>query len=293
MIFNSLYIGMFVAFLSSVNHINNLKDQIMKGGIWKQMNKRRRLKKTWLLGMLVIMTGCFIGNPVSAQVKNIVLVHGAWGDVSGWEGVYKILTAKGYHVDVVSNSDLTLMGDAASVQAVLARQKGPVILVGHSYGGAVITQVGDTSNVAALVYVAAFAPDAGESLASIGKSAPPNPESGIMAPVNGLVWYDMAKFYKDFCPDLPVAQADFMAHSQTPIGIEALITPLTKVAWKTKPSWYIVSTLDRMIPADAERFMAKRAGAKVTEIKASHVAFISHPKEVSDVIEMAAKSVAK
>src|SRR5450432_2542018 len=147
----------------------------------------------------------------SAQVKNIVLVHGAWGDVSGWEGVYKILTAKGYHVDVVSNSDLSLAEDVNSVQAVLARQNGPVILVGHSYGGAVITQAGDTSNVAGLVYVAAFAPDAGESLVTLGNNAPANPESGIMPPVNGFIWYDMAKFYKDFCPDLPAAQADFMA----------------------------------------------------------------------------------
>lgn len=263
----------------------------MKLGIWKQINNVL-LKKVLLFAVLLMSAG-LISSPAKAQVKNIVLVHGAWGDVSGWEAVYKILNAKGYHVDVVSNSDLTLLGDAASVQAVLARQKGPVILVGHSYGGAVITQAGDTSNVAALVYVSAFAPDAGESLASIGKSAPANPESGILAPVNGLVWYDMAKFYKDFCPDLPAAQADFMAHSQTPIGIEALVTPLTKVAWKTKPSWYIVSTLDRMIPPDAERFMAKRAGAKVTEIKASHVVFISHPKEVCDVIELAAKSVGK
>lgn len=245
------------------------------------------------LALAAIFTAALFINKANAQVKNIVLVHGAWGDVSGWEGVYKVLKSKGYHVDVVSNSDLSLTDDAASVRAVLARQNGPVILVGHSYGGAVITQAGDTSNVAGLVYVSAFAPDAGESLASLGKSAPPNPESGILAPVSGLVWYDMAKFYKDFCPDLPAAQADFMAHSQTPIGIQAIITPLTNVAWKNKPSWYIVSTEDRMIPPDAERFMAKRAKAKVTEIKASHVAFISHPQEVAAVIIAAANGVGK
>ncbi|MBD1385933.1 alpha/beta hydrolase [Mucilaginibacter rigui] len=241
----------------------------------------------------VLLTGLLLTTGAKAQVKNIVLVHGAWGDVSGWEGVYKILKAKGYHVDVVSNSDLSLSDDAASVRAVLARQIGPVILVGHSYGGAIITQAGDTSNVVGLVYVSAFAPDAGESLASIGKSAPPNPESGIMPPVNGLLWYDMNKFHKDFCPDLPAAQADFMAHSQTPIGIQAIITPLTNVAWKNKPTWYIVSTEDRMIPPDAERFMAKRAKAKVTEIKASHVAFISHPQEVANVIIAASNGVGK
>jgi pimeloyl-ACP methyl ester carboxylesterase len=246
------------------------------------------------LGMLTIFLASFlITNPALAQVKNIVLVHGAWGDVSGWEGVYKILNAKGYHVDVVSNSDLSLADDVASVKAVLARQKGPVILVGHSYGGAVITEAGDTSSVAALVYVSAFAPDAGESLLSLQKAGPPNPESGIMPPVRGLLWYDMAKYYKDFCPDLSPAQADFMAHSQTPLGIAAAVTPISVPAWKTRPSWFIVSTEDRMIPPDAERFMAKRAGSKVTEIKASHVAFISHPKEVAAVIEAAANGVKK
>lgn len=245
-----------------------------------------------LLAVLMAITSAFLTiNPVNAQVKNIVLVHGAWGDVSGWEGVYKILNAKGYHVDVVSNSDLSLADDVASVKAVLARQTGPVILVGHSYGGAVITEAGDTSNVAALVYVSAFAPDAGESLLSLQKAGPPNPDSGILPPVRGLLWYDMAKFYKDFCPDLPAAQADFMAHSQTPLGVAAAATPISNPAWKTKPSWYIVSSEDRMIPPDAERFMAKRANAKTTEIKASHVAFISHPKEVAAVIEAAANGV--
>jgi pimeloyl-ACP methyl ester carboxylesterase len=261
----------------------------MKGKNWKFSNKTTEIKRTLRSVVILIVAGLFISASANAQVKNIVLVHGAWGDVSGWEGVYKILKAKGYHVDVVSNSDLGLAEDVAAVKAVLARQNGPVILVGHSYGGAVITEAGDTSNVAGLVYVAAFAPDAGESLASLGKAAPPNPESGIMPPVNGLVWYDMAKFYKDFCPDLPADKADFMAHSQTPVGLAAFITPLSKAAWKTKPSWFIVSTMDRMIPPDAERFFAKRAKSKVTEIKASHVVFISHPKEVADVIEAAAK----
>ena len=247
-----------------------------------------------LFSLAVIIIAVSVINPAAAQVKNIVLVHGAWGDVSGWQKVYKILTAKGYHVDVVSNSNLSLNDDVASVKAVLARQNGPVILVGHSYGGAVITEAGDTSNVAGLVYVAAFAPDAGESLLSLFKASPPNPESGVMLPpVNGLIWYDVAKFHRDFCPDLPADEADFMAHSQTPPGIAAFATPLTKAAWKTKPSWYIVSTEDRMIPPAAERFMAKRANSKVTEIKASHVSFISHPAEVAAVIEEAAKNAGK
>jgi pimeloyl-ACP methyl ester carboxylesterase len=251
-----------------------------------------REKMNVFFSLVVILLAIAAINPASAQVKNIVLVHGAWADVSGWQKVYKILTAKGYHVDVVSSSNLTFTGDVAAVKAVLARQTGPVILVGHSYGGAVITEAGDTSNVAGLVYVAAFAPDAGESLLGLLKAGPPNPESGIvLPPVNGLIWYDMAKFHKDFCPDLPADEADFMAHSQTPSGLATFTTPLTKAAWKTKPSWYIVSTEDRMIPPDAERFMAKRANAKVTEIKASHVAFISHPEEIAAVIEAAANGV--
>ncbi len=224
-----------------------------------------------------------------AQVKNIVLVHGAWADVSGWDGVYKILVAKGYHVDAVSTANQTLTGDADAVKAVLARQTGPVILVGHSYGGAVITEAGDTSSVVGLVYVSAFAPDAGETLLGLLKSGPPNPESGILLPpVDGLIWYDVAKFHKDFCPDLPAAQAAFMGSSQTPSGLATFTTPLTKAAWRGRPTWAVVSTEDRMIPPDAERFMAKRAKAKITEIKASHVAFMSHPKEVADVIEAAA-----
>jgi pimeloyl-ACP methyl ester carboxylesterase len=243
---------------------------------------------------IIFFSGLLFTEAASAQVKNIVLVHGAWADGSGWSAVYKILTAKGYHVDIVANPNVSLDGDVAAVKAVLARETGPVILVGHSYGGAVITQAGDTSSVAGLVYVSAFAPDTGESLLGLFKAGPPNPESGIMLPpVDGLIWYDVAKFHKDFCPDLPDALAEFMAHSQVPSGLATFATVLTKAAWHTKPTWYIVSTEDRMIPPDAERFMAKRAHAKVTEIKASHVAFISHPEEVAAVIEAAANGALK
>jgi pimeloyl-ACP methyl ester carboxylesterase len=265
----------------------------MKSTISKLSIKTSRPKAVIIAGVSLLLAGFLFVGAATAQVKNIVLVHGAWGDVSGWEPVYKILKSRGYHVDVVSNSDLSLALDVQSVRAVLARQTGPVILVGHSYGGAVITEAGDTSNVAALVYVAAFAPDAGESLVSLQKAGPPNPDGGFLPPVNGLLWYDIAKFYRDFCPDLPAEQADFMAHSQTPLGLASAITPITKPAWKTKPSWYIVAKDDRMIPPDAERFMAKRAGSKVTEIKSSHVVFISHPKETADIIEEAAKASGK
>lgn len=266
----------------------------MKGKIWKLFYKKGEKMKMLFSLIIIALTTLLMSARAQAQVKNIVLVHGAWADVSGWEPIYKILAAKGYHVDMVSNANLTFTGDVAAVKAVLAKQKGPVILVGHSYGGAVITEAGDTSNVVGLVYISAFAPDAGESLLGLLKAGPPNPESGILLPpVDGLIWYDVAKFHKDFCPDLPAGQADFMAHSQTPSGLATFTTPLTKAAWKTKPSWYIVSTQDRMIPPDAERFMAKRAKAKVTEIQASHVAFMSHPKEVADIIIAASNNEAK
>lgn len=240
-----------------------------------------------LRSLFTICACVLLAGATRAQVKNVVLVHGAWGDVSGWAEVYTQLKAKGYHVDVVSNSNASLADDAASVKAVLARQDGPVVLVGHSYGGAIITQAGDTANVSALVYVAAFAPDAGESLVSLGKDAPQNP--AILPPLNGLIWLDTKKFHEYFCQDLPDAQADFMNHSQTPAGIGAFVTPLTSVAWKNKPSWYIVAKQDHMIPPDAERFMAKRAGSHITEVNSSHVPMISHPKEVVAVIEAAAK----
>ncbi len=240
-----------------------------------------------------IMAALLLTTPVNmhAQVKNIVLVHGAWADGSGWEAVYRILTAKGYHVSIVSNPNTSLAEDVRLTKAVLAQQSGPVILVGHSYGGAIITEAGDTSSVKGLVFVAAFAPDAGESLLKIQQSAPADPNSPILPPANGFIWVDPAKFHADFCADLPAAQAGFMAASQVPVGLPAFTTDLTVAAWKTKKSWYIVSTQDRMIPPDAERAMAKRANAVVTEIKSSHAVYISHPAEVAAVIEKAANGV--
>ncbi len=226
-------------------------------------------------------------------VKNIVLVHGAWADGSGWERVYKILKGKGYNVTIVSNPNTSLAADVNAAKAVLSQQDGPVILVGHSYGGAIISECGDDSKVVGLVYVAAFAPDEGESLAKMQESSPPNPESGVLPPKDGFIWYDVAKFHKDFCADLPAAKAEFMAHSQVPPGVEAFTTALTKAAWKTKPSWYIVSKEDRMIPPAVEEFMAKRAKSNITEIKSSHAVYISHADEVAAVIETAAKNSMK
>jgi pimeloyl-ACP methyl ester carboxylesterase len=244
--------------------------------------------KHLLFGSLVVLLLASSIQPLRAQVKNIVLVHGAWADGSGWEGVYKILVKKGYHVTIVPSPNTSLAEDVLITKLVLANQTGPVILVGHSYGGAIITEAGDTSNVAGLVYVAAFAPDKGESLLKMQQAAPPNPESGVLPPQNGFIWYDRAKFHKDFCADLSEAKAAFMADSQVPVGIPAFTTELTTAAWRSKPSWYIVAKSDRMIPPDAERGMAKRAQSTVTEIEASHVVFISHAEEVAAVIEKAA-----
>jgi pimeloyl-ACP methyl ester carboxylesterase len=225
------------------------------------------------------------------MVKNIVLVHGAWADGSGWESVYRILKEKGFNVTVVNNPNTSLADDVAITKAVLSRQDGQLILVGHSYGGAVITEAGDGSNVSGLVYVAAFVPDAGESLFKMQQGAPPDPNSPILPPENGFIWLDKTKFHASFCADVPQAKAMFMADSQVPVGLAAFTTELTVAAWKTKKSWYVVATEDRMIPPDVERGMAQRAKSEITEIKASHAVYISHAGEVAAVIEKAAQSV--
>ncbi len=222
------------------------------------------------------------------MIKNIVHVHGAWADGSGWEGVHKILTNRGYNVTVVNNPNTSLADDVRITKAVLSMQDGPTILVGHSYGGAIITEAGDHPNVKALVYVAAFVLDKGESLFKLLKDAPPDPNSPILPPSEGFIWLNRNKFHAGFCADVPATKAKFMADSQVPVGLAAFNAELTVAAWKTKKSWYIVATDDKMIPPDAERGMAKRAGAQVTEIKASHAVYISHADEVAKVIEKAA-----
>ena len=232
-------------------------------------------------------------NTTQAQVKNIVLVHGAYADGSGWEGVYEILTKQGFHVSVVGHPNTSLADDVAATKRVLARQNGPVILVGHSYGGAIIGDAGTTTNVVGLVYVAALVPDANESLLSLTQIIPPAPNSGSLPPQDGFIWYDKAKYHAGFCADLPKEKADFMANAQVPLSTSVFGSTSSQVAWKTKPSWYIVATQDQTISPDAERFMAKRAGSKITEIKGSHVVFISQPKAVADVIVAAAQQASK
>src|ERR1700722_14639945 len=228
--------------------------------------------------------------PARAEpAKNIVLVHGAFADGSGWRPVADILGKDGYTVSVVQEPETSLADDVAATNRILDRQSGPAVLVGHSYGGAVITEAGNNSHVASLVYVAAFAPDEGEKLGPLLGSIAPAANS-IAPTADGYLLVDQAKFPADFAADLPAAEAQFMAISQVPLNGSILGTPITAPAWKTKPSYGIVATQDRMINPDLERSMYKRAGAKVTEIKGSHAIFFSQPRAVANVIEQAAGS---
>ena len=225
-------------------------------------------------------------------VRNVVLVHGGFVDGSGWEGVYKILKKDGFTVTIVQNPTISLAGDVAATKSALAAQNGPAILVGHSYGGVVITEAGSDPNVAGLVYVAAFAPDKNESVASLIKDpAPRAPVPPILPPQDGFLLLEKAKFRESFAADVASDAAAFMADSQVPWGLEALNGAVTEPAWKTKPSWYLVSTNDKMIPPDAQRAMSKRAGATVVEVKGSHAVYVSQPNDVAHLIEQAAKSL--
>jgi pimeloyl-ACP methyl ester carboxylesterase len=229
----------------------------------------------------------------SSHVKNVVLVHGGFVDGSGWEGVYKTLKKDGYTVAIVQNPTLSLADDVAVTRRTIAAQSGPVILVGHSYGGAVITEAGNDPKVAALVYVAAFAPDKGESVSSLIKDPPPGaPVPPILPPQDGFLFLDKAKFAASFAADVDADLAAFMADSQVPWGLEALGGTISEPAWKTKPSWYLVSTEDKMIPPDAQRAMSKRAGSRVVEVKGSHAVYVSQPQAVASIIEKAAEGVA-
>ena len=222
----------------------------------------------------------------------IVLVHGGFVDGSGWEGVYQILKRDGYRVSIVQNPTTSLADDVAATKRVIAEQKGPVILVGHSYGGAVITEAGNDPSVEGLVYVTAFAPDRGESVASLIKDPPPGaPVPPILAPTDGFLALDKAKFAASVAADVPAEKADFMANSQVPWGLAALNGAVTEAAWATKPSWYLVATDDRMIPPPAQRAMSKRAGSSVVEAKGSHAIYVSQPEVVAEIIKAAAKSL--
>ena len=225
-------------------------------------------------------------------MNNIVLVHGGFVDGSGWEGVYRSLKKKGYNVSIVQNPTLSLADDVAVTKRTLASQDGPVILVGHSYGGAVITEAGNDPKVAGLVYITAFAPDKGESVATLIKDPPPGaPVPPILPPQDGYLFLDRAKFPASFAADVDAERAAFMADSQVPWGVEALSGKISEPAWKAKPSWYLIATDDKMIPPDAQRSMSKRAGSAVVEVKGSHAIYVSQPEAVAALIEQAAKSV--
>ena len=226
-------------------------------------------------------------------VKNVVLVHGGFVDGSGWQGVYELLKKDGYHVSIVQNPTTSLADDVAVTKRTLAAQSGPSILVGHSYGGVVITEAGTDPNVAGLVYIAAFAPDKGESVSALIKNPPPGaPVPPILPPQEGFLFLDRAQFRASFAADVSEDAAAFMADSQVPWGLEALNGAVSEPAWRTKPSWYLVSTEDKMIPPDAQRAMSKRAGSTVTEVKGSHAVYVSQPKAVAALIEKAARGMA-
>lgn len=243
----------------------------------------------------VLAVALFTAPAMAAEkphVRNVVLVHGAWADGSGWQGVYKLLVTKGYKVSVGSNADESLAGDVAATKRVLDRQDGPVILVGHSYGGAIITEAGNDPKVVGLVYIAAFAPDAGESI--FGLLPKDGPKPPIEPTADGLAYFNRDAYLTAFAPDVPRAKAEFMADSQVPLGIDkAGSAPITTAAWKTKPSWYLVSSNDQIIPPAAQRQMAGRAKSTVQEVAGSHVAFISHPDAAAALIEQAAEATVK
>ena len=222
----------------------------------------------------------------------VVLVHGGFVDGSGWQGVYEHLTRRGYNVTVVQNPTLSHADDVAVTKRAIDAQGEPVILVGHSYGGAVITEAGNHPRVAALVYIAAFAPDKGESVNTLIADPPPDaPVPPILPPQDGFLFLDREKFHASFAADLSAEQAAFMADSQVPWGVDALGGTISEPAWRSKPSWYLVATEDRMIPPAAQRQMSERAGSTVVEVEGSHAIYVSKAAAVADLIEKAASEV--
>jgi pimeloyl-ACP methyl ester carboxylesterase len=226
------------------------------------------------------------------SAPTVVLVHGGFVDGAGWEGVYNILKKDGHDVSIVQNPTTSLADDVAATRLTIARAQGPVVLVGHSYGGVVVSEAGSDPKVAGLVYIAAFVPDKGESVESLIKNPPPGaPVPPILPPENGYLFLDKAKFRTSFAADVDEAKAAFLADSQVPWGVGALSGAVSEPAWRSKPSWYLVATEDKMIPPPAQRQMATRAGATVTEAAGSHAIYISKPEAVAALIAKAVKSV--
>jgi pimeloyl-ACP methyl ester carboxylesterase len=245
----------------------------------------------WALALASISIGAEAATP-AGSLKDVVLVHGAFADGSGWEPVATLLSQKGYHVAIVQEPETSFADDVKATQRVIDLQAGPVVLVGHSYGGAIITEAGNDAKVASLVYIAALQPDAGEVPgALLGKT--PAAGKGIRPTPDGYLYIDPASFAQDFAADVPRARADFMARSQVFVNSAALGQPITTAAWKTKPSWAMVATADRSINPELERFMYKRSGSHTVEVNASHAVYISHPAEVVKLIEAAAAAPSK
>ena len=230
-----------------------------------------------------------MSDSANTPVKNIVLVHGGFVDGAGRRGVYDILKRDGFNVSIVQNPTLSLADDVAVTKRTIAAQDGPVVLVGHSYGGVVVSEAGTHEKVKSVVYIAAFAPDKGESVSSLIANPPAGaPVPPILPPVDGFLFLDRAKFAASFAADVDTGTAAFMADSQVPWGVEALTGAVSEPAWKSKPSYYLVATDDRMIPPPAQRAMAERAGATVVETAASHSVYVSKPEAVVELIERAA-----
>jgi pimeloyl-ACP methyl ester carboxylesterase len=230
---------------------------------------------------------------MTEKLSNVVLVHGGFVDGSGWQPVYCLLKDDGYTVGVVQNPTLSLDDDVAAAKRVIDAQDGPVVLVGHSYGGAVITEAGNDPKVAALVYICAFAPETGESVNTLLAGFPTDaPQPPILPPQDGFLLLDRAEFHTSFAGDVPAQQAEFMADSQVPWGVDALAGTISEPAWRSKPSYYLVTTEDRMIPPSAQQMMAGRAGATVVEVAGSHSIFLSHPEAVAGFIRTALSETA-
>lgn len=248
-----------------------------------------------IMSTILIAISTFTAVPTladAAPVKNVILVHGAFVDGSGWKGVFKRLTKDGYNVSVVQIPTTSLTEDVTITKNAIAAMDGPVILVGHSYGGVVITEAGNDLKVKRLVYIAAFVPDAGESVQTLLSNSPPGaPQPPLLPPQNGFLLLDQQKFHAAFAADVDRKTAEFMSVSQVPWGLAGLTDTITTAAWYNKPSWYLVTKDDKMLPPATQRQMANRAGAHMTEVASSHAVYVSHAKVVTKLIEQAAQSV--
>jgi pimeloyl-ACP methyl ester carboxylesterase len=270
----------------------------LKTGLKVKLKRRIVMKKhygivtavaTMIGAILAVENTVRVAAAPPSGIRNVVLVHGAFADGSGWEAVAKILEKDGYTVSIAQPPETSYADDQKYTKAAIDAMGGPVVLVGHSYGGSIISEAGNDPNVAALVYIAAFALDEGESCASI-EQAVPQASKAFKPDSNGNWWIEQDHFAADFAADVPASVSHFMAQSQVPISTDSFTHKVTMPAWRSKPTWYMVASADRSINPQQERMMAKRANAKTVEVTASHVAYMSHPKETAKLIEEAATS---